>query len=207
MKRFALFLCLWTLLSQQQAMGSDIPPLESPVAFSQEEISRLQSGKALLKKVPDSVFKMNSDNDWIAAALLKHDCQESAGLLMDFQRHPAIFPKLKDITVTPLGESRYRIASVVKAGLFQFRFTTLWSYQSEQFLATFQLDEEEKNDFEKYQGFWKFVPQPDGKSLVLYSIRTKTLDNPLAFLEDQESRKEMVRTLEEFQKAIAAEKP
>ena len=206
MKTILSLLALSFFLNSNHAVGAELPTLDSPIAFSKDEDARLQSGKAILKEVQNSPFKAYCDNAWIAVTLLKHDCQESAGLLMDFQRHPSIFPKLKDISVAPLGESRYRITSLVKAGFFQFHFTTLWAYDSEQFLATFRLDTEEQNDFEEYRGFWKFVPQPNEKSLVLYSIRTKTVGNPLAFLEDQESRKEMVKTLEEFQKAVAAEK-
>ena len=157
----------------------------------------------MLKLAQQPSLEKYCDNPWLAAILVPQDSQDAAGLLLDFQRHLQIFPQLKDIAITPLGESRYRIWSRVKAGIFQFRFTTLWEYQAKEHLASFDLDPEEKNDFEQYKGFWKFLPQPDGKTLILYSIRTKTPDNPLAFLEEQASRKEMPKTLEEFKKALS----
>ena len=162
----------------------------------------MAAGKSLLIQTTNSPFHSFCDNDCIATMLVAAEPQDAAGLLMDFQRHTQIFPKLKDIKITPLGESRYRLISLVKAGPFSFHFTTLWTYYPNECLATFDLDPEESSDFEQYKGFWKFVPQKDGKTLVLYSIKTKTKDNPFSFIEDARSRKEMLNTLGEFKKAL-----
>lgn len=187
----------------------ELPALSSPIAFSKDETAKLHAGKAILKDAPDFPLQKTSDNSWVAAALVPQDAEAAAGLLLDFQKQPEIFSKLKDIAVTPLGESRYRIVSTVQAGWFSFRYTTLWEYDAKEQLAAFSLDTSEENDFEEYRGYWKFIPQPDGKTLILYSIRTKTKNNPFSFIEDAESRKEMPKTLEEFKTALAAaaEKP
>ncbi len=172
------------------------PSLVSPIALSKEDNQRLRAGKIQLKQ---------DGKDWVAIALVAKDAYTAAGLLMDFQKHTEIFPKLRDLAVTPLGESRYRLRSKVQAGPFGFAFTTLWRYDAQTFTATFDLDKEQQNDFEVYKGYWKFVPQEQDKTLILYSIKTRTKNNPLAFLEDAESRKEMTRTMGEFTAALAAE--
>ncbi len=170
------------------------PSLVSPIALSKEDNQRLRAGKTLLKQ--------DAGKAWVAMALVSQDAHAAAGLLMDFQKHTEIFPKLRDIAVTPLGESRYRLRSKVQAGPFSFAFTTLWQYDAATFTATFDLDKEQQNDFETYKGYWKFVPQEQEKALILYSIKTRTKNNPLAFLEDVESRKEMTRTLGELKTAL-----
>lgn len=186
---------LLLLLLPSTACAADAPLLDSPIALSKNNSVRLLAGKTLLIEAAGS-------DESVAATLVSAEPQEAAGLLMDFQQHPRIFPKLKDIKITPLGESRYRIGSVVKTGPFTFRFTTLWTYKPAQWTATFDLDPEETSDFEEYKGYWKFVPQKDEKTLILYSIKTKTKDNPLSFLEDMQSHKEMLVTLGEFKKAL-----
>ncbi len=160
------------------------------------------AGFPVLKEIPDSPLLACSGNPWTAAILVKSAPLACAGVLLEFQKHPRIFSKVKETTVAGLGESRYRVFTRVRAGLFQFRYTALWAYQAKDNLARFDLDPEEKNDFLEYRGGWKFIPQRDNSTLILYSIRTKTKNNPLPFLEEGAARDEMPKTLEEFKKAL-----
>jgi len=170
-------------------------------ALTKADIDQLKHGKILLRETKPHYLKKYSNTPWVAMAYFRLTPVQMAGVILDFHQYTKIFPKVKDLEIYPLGDSRYRLKYTVKSGLFTFRYTVIMNYGPTYDAITWRLDPEYPGDFKQYKGYWKFIRQ-GSFTLGIYSI------SPLAkvpvpdFVQEQGARNEMPQTVREVKEWI-----
>ncbi|HRZ87171.1 MAG TPA: hypothetical protein P5287_05080 [bacterium] len=165
-------------------------------SLSKQEKEQLKKGEIVLKEAKPHYLKQYSNSPWIAISYFNQTPTELAGYILDFQQYTNMFPKVKDLVITPLGDSRYRLKYTVASGLFTFRYTIIMTYVPADNMIWWDLDPEHPGDFSAYKGYWKFIPEGN-KTMAVYSI------SPIAklpvpdFMQQDGAKNEMPVTVKE----------
>ncbi|MDP8263502.1 MAG: hypothetical protein P9M13_09430 [Candidatus Ancaeobacter aquaticus] len=165
--------------------------------LTKKEFKEIKDGKIILKETHPHYLKKYSNTPWVAVTFFERTPIEIAGVILDFHKYTKMFAKVKDLTVKPMGQSRYRLIYTVKSGFFTFYYTIIMTYDKKQNLIWWDLDPKEKNDFKTYKGYWKFI-QRDKGTVAIYSISPIAKIAVPDFLQENGSRNEMPKTVQEI---------
>jgi hypothetical protein len=181
----------------------------SQPALTKDEIARLKQGKIILKETKPQYMKQYSNTPWAAITYFDMTPAQAAGVILDFHQYRKIFPKVKDLDIYPLGDSRYRLKYRVASGIFTFNYTVIMTYSAENNMIYWDLDPDHPGDFSVYKGYWKFVKE-GAKTLGIYSISPITNLPFPDFVQQEGAKNEMPLTVQEVKdwiKKMPTQKP
>lgn len=180
-RRHAIALLVFAVFLQATIVG----PVQA-LDFSQDEIKRLSEGKAVIKPLPKS--RQNGFYGGAGFSLVDAPVDVVWKALEDWKAYPEIFPK----TLSAEEISRKGGRSLIKIQLgykilnvqYHMAITRDWDTKT----VTFNLSNSQAHDIDSTKGYWKLMPQADGRTLVAYAVAVQVPNGIVVFLGDKVER-------------------
>ena len=180
-RRTAIALLVFAVFLQSTISGP-----ASALDFSQDEIRRLSEGKAVIKPLPKS--RQNGFYGGAGFSLVDAPIDVVWKALEDWKAYPEIFPK----TIGAQEISRKDGRSLIKVQLgykilnvqYHMAISRDWDTKT----ITFNLSSGQAHDIDSTKGYWKLMPQADGRTLVAYTVAVQVPHGIVAFLGDKVER-------------------
>jgi ribosome-associated toxin RatA of RatAB toxin-antitoxin module len=156
------------------------------IEFSKSDLKQLSEGKPVLKPLPKS--RTNGFYGGAGFSLIDAPVDVIWKALEDWQAYPHIFPRtiFAEEVSRKAGRSLIKILLGYKLLSVQYYVTVERNWDKK--TITFNLSNGQPHDIDSTKGYWKLMPQPDGRTLVAYAVAVQVPAGIVAFLGESVER-------------------
>ena len=150
------------------------------IEFTDQEMKNLAEGKTVRKPLPES-----SQNGFYGGAgftLIDAPVDVVWKALSDWKAYPTIFPRTVEATELSRKNNRSLIKIRIGYKVLNIEYHMDVIRNEEGKTITFNLDGNKPHDIDSTKGYWKLMPQADGRTLVAYAVAVKVPAGIVAFL-------------------------
>jgi hypothetical protein len=143
----------------------------SALELNQAELARLAAGEEIVKPAADA--GRNGIYGGTSLILIDAEPAEIQAAIEDTASYPSIFPMFLSVEIVgKLGQK-----SIVRMSqgtpVFSLIYHVLVSRDQATHTTRFRLVGTLPHDIDDVVGFWRLFPQPDGRTVVVYSVRAR----------------------------------
>ena len=162
------------------------------VDFSPREIESLSAGKVVRKPLPNS--RQNGFYGGAGFAIIDAPPEVVWKALEDFEVYPKIFPRTVEAKEVSRKGDRSLIRFLIGYKILSVKYHVTVSRDWESKTVKFYLAKNKAHDTNTTHGYWKLLPQPDGRTLVAYAVALQVPVGIVTFLGDK-AEKSLERSL------------
>ena len=154
----------------------------SAIDFTENEFKNLADGKTVRKPLPQS--RQNGFYGGAGFTLIDAPADVVWKALEDWRAYPKIFPRTVDAKEVSRKDNRSLVKMLLgyKILSIEYHITLIRDEKNKTF--TFKLAGNQAHDIDSTKGYWKLMPQKDGRTLVAYAIAVQVPSGIVAFLGD-----------------------
>ena len=153
------------------------------VDFSPREIESLSAGEVVRKPLPNS--RQNGFYGGAGFALIDAPPEVVWKALEDFEVYPKIFPRTVEAKEVSRKGDRSLIRFLIGYKILSVKYHVTVSRDWESKTVKFYLAKNKAHDINTTHGYWKLLPQPDGRTLVAYAVALQVPVGIVTFLGDK----------------------
>lgn len=163
-----------------------LSPCAKALEFTGQEVARLAEGKMIRKPLPRS--RQNGFYGGAGFAVIDAPPETVWAALSDYGSYPEIFPRTVEAKeISRKGEdSLIRVRMGYKILNIQYHLVTSRDWNNR--TLRFTLEKSKPHDIRSTRGYWKLLPQEDGRTLVAYAVAVQVPVGIVAFLGDSVER-------------------
>jgi hypothetical protein len=182
MRRKRLAIIISSVLAIAALMSDQVRAVE----FSPSEIETLTSGKVVRKPLPNS--RKDGFYGGAGFAIIDAPVEVVWKALEDWDAYPKIFPRTVDVKEVSRKGDRSLIRFLIGYKILSIKYHVTVSRDWEKKTVSFELAKNQAQDINKTRGYWKLLPQPDGRTLVAYAVALQVPAGIVTFLGDKMER-------------------
>ena len=182
--------------------------LANPEAgLTPHEYEKLKKGEFVIKtgyRAPGVPEEMGSQ---IAAIVqIKAPIERVWNILSDWKSYEHIIPNVQEIKLIEEEENRFLLYFNLSLSVKNIEYYLNYYFFKDKNLVTFQLDQNKKNDFKRFHGYFKFDPVPENpeRVQVVYSVDVELGKYFPAFIKNYFAKKDMPKVVANLKKWIEA---
>jgi ribosome-associated toxin RatA of RatAB toxin-antitoxin module len=148
--------------------------------FTPSEIQNLSDGKLIRKPLKNSC--QNGFYGGAGFAIINAPLDVVWKTLENLKAYPEIFPKTLAAKEVSRKANRTLIEVLVGYKILSIKYHITLSRDWDNKTITFNLAENMPHDIDAARGYWKLIPQNDGRTLVAYAVSIRVPPGIVAFL-------------------------
>ena len=149
-------------------IGTGFPASLSALEFTSSELSALSAGKLVCK--PLSTSRQNGFYGGTGFALVDATPEVIWRFLEDWRAYPDAFPRTVEVKEVSQKERSSLVRMRLGYKLLSVKYFLSVDRDWNQKTITFNLAKSRPHDIHATRGYWRLLPQPDGRTLVAYGI-------------------------------------
>ena len=156
------------------------------IEFSPSEVESLTAGKVVRKPLPNS--RQNGFYGGAGFAIIDAPVEVVWKALKDWEAYPKIFPRTVEAREVSRKGDRSLVRFLIGYKILSIKYHVSVSRDWETKTVKFNLAKNQAHDVNITRGYWKLLPQPDGRTLVAYAVALQVPAGIVNFLGDKAER-------------------
>lgn len=150
------------------------------IDFSKEEMKSLAEGEIVRKPLPQS--RQNGFYGGAGFTLIDAPVDVVWKALSDWKSYPDIFPRTVEAKEISRQENRSLLRILLGYKILSIKYHMTVTRDWDKRTVTFKLASNQPHDIDSTKGYWKLMPQADGRTLVAYAVAVQVPAGIVTFL-------------------------
>ncbi len=157
------------------------------VEFTPSELEELSAGKLIRKPLPNS--RQNGFYGGAGFTIVDAPVEVVWKAIVDWDVYPQIFPRTMEAKEVSRKGDKSLVRILIGYKILTVKYHIIVSRDWDTKTITFNLAENRAHDLTETRGYWRLLPQPDGRTLVAYVVAVQVPPGIVTFLGDSMERK------------------
>jgi hypothetical protein len=137
--------------------------------FTLRELELLKKGKIVKRPLTSKLIREKKLIGGTSFLIINKDARLIMATIQSYRKHPQIFPRTLEVRLVSRLNNKDLV--FVKQGnkWINISYYVLYTYHPREFKISWRLYHRRPHDLDDTWGYWQFIPQPNGSTLVVYA--------------------------------------